>query len=557
VLSWAGVVVRCTLVIALLAALFAAESAGAQPLAPPQPVPPFVGRAPIPPLVHARPVDDAAVISRGLRRAVAAGRLSRGEANEHRAAVARARAVLANLSGERRTVLARVLHQVAIHAGMYNRPRALALFSILRENARWLARRGLPPNETDVVGASGVVYRVGWGYGLQFHPLANVIALNQHLYANRRQRALDLASALAARAVPSRGGGAVWEYYFPYGGGSPPWASGMAQAVGAQAFARTGRRLTAPDFFVPARRAYASIPRRLVRRVSTGPWIRLYGFSELVVLNAQLQAALSLLDYGRIVDDPGAIGFADSLEDAGRNLLGRFDTGYWTNYSPGNEAPLKYHRYHVELARFLAVRTGADAWSRAHERFARYSREPPVFRPGPASPTLYPWPAEGYRDSTRIAVWVSKISRVVIGVGGRAYSLGTVRQGWHAIRWRPGRRRAGSYTPVVTAVDLAGNRGRASLRPITIAVDRAPPQVTASVSGRRLAWRIVDPGTPWVRMSVVLARDGERERLLLGRRPLAGAVRLRVPPGVWEGVLFAADSSGNRARVALGPVPAR
>ena len=545
---------RSAVVIALFAALFAAEAAGAQLLVPPRPAPPLVSRAPIAPLVHARPLDDAAAISRGLRRAVAAGRLSRAEANEYRAVVRRARAVVARMSGSRRTVLARVLRQVRLHAGMYNRPRALALFSMLQENARWLARRGLPANETDVVGASGVVYRVGWGYGLQFHPLANVIALNLHLQAGRRQRALDLAGALAARLVAARNG-AVLEYYFPYGGGSPPWSSGMAQAIGAQAFARTGRWLTAPDFFEPANRAYRSVSGRLLMNGSAGLWVRLYSFSGLVVLNAQLQAVLSLADYGQVANVPEAAGLADRLEDAARASFARFDTGYWSNYSPRNEAPLEYHVYHVRLAERLARRTGAGFWTEVHQRFHRYSREAPVFRPGPASPTLYPWPAEGFRDSTRIAVWVSKISRVTVAVGGRAHSLGLVRQGWHAVTWRPGRRRAGTYQPVVSAIDLAGNRGRANLRPIAIAVDRAPPEVTASVTGRRLAWRAVDPGTPWLQMSVVVTRSGGRERLILGRRPLVGSLRLRVPRGSWEGVLFATDSSGNRARVALGPVP--
>jgi hypothetical protein len=555
VLSWAGVVVRCTLVIALAAALFAAEAAGAQPLVPPDPAPPLVGRAPVSPLVHARPADDAATISRGLGRAVARGRLTRPEANAHRAVVARTRAVLGTLRGSRRTVLGRVLRQVAMHAGIYNRPRALALFSTLAENVRWLSRRGLPPNETDVVGSSGVVYRVGWGYGLQFHPLANVIALNQHLYGERTRRALDLASALAARAVPTPRGGAVWEYYFPYGGGRPPWTSGMVQAIGAQALARTGRRLTAPLFFAAARRAFVPIPGRLVRQISTGPWVRLYSFSDLVVLNAHLQATLSVRDYGRIVNDGEAIGFAERLEESGRALLPRFDTGYWTNYAPGQEAPLEYHVYHVELARFLALRTRLGVWSDAHARFGRYTREPPVFRPGPARPTLYPWPADGFRDATRIAVWISKISRVTIGVAGTRLSLGVVRKGWHTVAWRPGRRRPGTYRPVVTAVDLAGNRGRAGLHPVTIAVDRSPPEVTASVEGRRLFWRARDPTTPWVRIAVVLTRPGAREQLVLGRRPLAGSLRLHVPRGRWEGVLVVADSSGNRTRVALGPVP--
>ena len=55
-------------------------------------------------------------------------------------------------------------------------------------NARYLKKRGLPASGTDVVGAHGVVYRAGWGYGLQFHPLANVGALNVHAAAGGRSR---------------------------------------------------------------------------------------------------------------------------------------------------------------------------------------------------------------------------------------------------------------------------------------------------------------------------------------------------------------------------------
>jgi len=441
-----------------------------------------------------------------------------------------------------------------MQAGAFNRPRALTLFSMLEQNTTYLSRRGLPRDGTDVVGKYGVVYRVGWGLGLQFHPLANVIALNAHLYANRPQRALGLAAALASRAVPTSRG-SVWEYYFPYSGGSPPWTSGMAQAIGAQAFARTGRRLTAPHFFETAERAYRAIPGRLVFQVSTGPWIRLYSFNGLVVMNAQLQAALSLVDYGRITDDVPAIGLGDRLEDAARNLMPRFDTGHWTNYSPGSEAPLKYHLYHVELAASLAQRTNAEFWQNAHARFDRYSHEPPVFKSGPARSTLFPWPADGYRDSTKISFWVSKISTASVAVGGRAYRFGVTRRGWHSFTWSPGRRAAGVYGPTVTAVDLAGNRGRGALRPLRIAVDREAPKVTVDVTGRRLTWRATDNATPWLRLTLRLERGGEARIANLGRRPLSGSLRLPVPAGRWEGTLVVADSSRNRVRIALGTLP--
>ena len=563
-LSWGGGRLR-RLVVAAVATLAVAGPAGAAPPAAPvagvppleipEPAPPFVSRAPLPPpTLNARPSDDASAISRGLRAAVSAGRLSRAEAAEYRAIVGRARATIGRVGGSRATVITRVLGLVRRQASVFNRPRALALFSMLDHNASYLSRRGLPGNETDVVGKYGIVYRVGWGYGMQFHPLANVIALNAHLYANRGQKALTLASALAARAVPRRNG-AVLEYYFPYAGGSPPWASGMAQAIGAQAFARTARRLTAPNFFRAAQEAAHSIPGPLTMQVSTGPWVKLYSFSGLVVLNAQLQASLSLVDYGQIADDVGAIGLGDRMEDAARNLMHRFDTGHWTNYSPGQESPLKYHLYHVDLAGSLAQRTNSDFWQRAAARFNRYSHEPPVFKGGTTLSTLYPWPRDGLRDHTRVRLWVSKISRVSVRMGGRSYGFGLAKRGWYTFTWDPGRRNPGLYRPIVTAVDLAGNRGTARLPGVRVLVDRTPPTVSVDVQGRRLTWRARDNATPWVRLTVRMVRGEAVRTAALGKRPLSGSVRLPIPGGQWEATLVVADSSRNRTRIALGTLP--
>jgi hypothetical protein len=497
---------------------------------------------------------DARAINAGLSRAVAAGRITQREATAHRAILRSARAAIARLHSSRRTTLARVLHLVAIQSGGYSRPRALALFSMLQTNTAYLSRYGVPPTGKDVIGRDGVLYRAGWGVGLQFHPLGNAQKLNLLLIQGKREKSLRLARSLARRLV-SRRSGAVLEYYFPYGGGRPPWSSGMAQAVAAQAFARTGRRLGVPSNFVPARRAYLSIP-RLTREIDVGHWIRLYSFSSMVVLNAQLQTSLSIVDYGQIVLDPEAVGMGDRFEDAGRAALGRFDTGAWTNYTPGNEAPLKYHLYHVQLAKRLADRTKLDFWVDAHTRFNRYTHEPPRFQPGPAVPTLYPWPTDGFRDGTRIRFFLSKISSSVrVRAGGKTWSLGQERRGWHSVYWRPGRREPRVYTPSVTAVDLAGNRGSAYLRAIRIAVDRTPPAVTAHVEGRVLYWTAVDQTSPWVRLRVRLERNGVVRILDLGRRPKSGSATLRIPRGRHQARLAVFDSSGNRTRVPLGAVP--
>jgi hypothetical protein len=510
----------------------------------------FVGTA----AADASPKGDARAVNAGLARAAADGRITKKEAAAHRAVLRDARAAIARLRTSRKATLARVLHLVRLQSGGLGRPRSTALFGMLQTNTSYLSRYGVPPAGKDVVGRDGVVYRAGWGSGLQFHPLANTQRLNALLIAGKRNKAIRLATALARRLVP-RQSGAVLEYYFPYAGGRPPWTSGMAQSVAAQALARTGRRLGEPRYFVPARRAYLAVP-ALTQKIDVGSWIRLYSFSRVVVLNAQLQASMSIVDYGRILLDPDAVGLGDRLEDAGRAALGRFDTGAWTNYTPRNEAPLKYHLYHVDLAKRLADRTNLEFWADARARFDRYTHEPPRFRSGQAVPALFPWPADGFRDSTRIRFSVSKISTVRVRVGGKTWSLGQRRRGWYSVVWHPGRRAPRVYRPLVTAVDLAGNRGTSRLRGIRVAVDRTPPVVTASVEGRLLRWKAVDATTPWVRLRLTLARAGNTSIVDFGRRPLKGSARLDLPRRPHRAVLSVYDSSGNRTRVPLGPVPA-
>jgi hypothetical protein len=45
--------------------------------------------------------------------------------------------------------------------------------------------------------------------------------------------------------------------------------------------------------------------------------------------------------------------------------------------------------------------------------------------------------------------------------------------------------------------------------------------------------------------------------LRLGRESFRGSALLAAPSGTWRAVLFAADSSGNTAQVALGSVRGR
>jgi D-glucuronyl C5-epimerase-like protein len=507
----------------------------------------------------ASPATDGRAIVKGLRASVAGGRLTGAEAARHRLTLRRARAVLKLLPGTRASNLTAVLRDVAVQSRRLSRPRALALFGMLETNAEYLGLRALPPSGKDVFDDEGVLYRSFPGHGLQFHPLGNFGHLNGLWMAGRDEDAGVLAHALRKRAIPASGARFLWEYYFPFGGGRPPWTSGMSQSVGAAALARASERLADRKLLTTAKRAYRSVPGGLTMRLSAGPWIRHYSFSRLIVLNAHLQAALSLGDYAEIAGDPAAKALAARMRATAVVMIPRFDTGYWTRYSLGREAPLNYHLYVIRILRRLARVTGEEFWRTTAVRFDGYTHEAPLFRVAPLPDVLYPRPADGFRDIARIKFWVSKVSRVTLRIGGEPRTL-WLSHGWHTLYWNPGRRKPRRYTGALTAVDLAGNVGRRTLDPIEIKVDREAPEITATLTRRRLTWAAKDRGTPWIRLTLHLRRGARHKVLSLGVRSLTGRARITVPRGAWRATLVAADSSGNRAWVQLGalaPAPNR
>jgi len=496
-------------------------------------------------------VKDLASIDRGIDRAVALGRIDAAEAADDRSAAAAAANVLPKLPSSRYRNLAAVVHQVAGFWKGYDSARGHALFGMLSFNTHWFASHWDVKAGTEVVDYSdGTWYHAFPGIGFQFHPLENFGKLNNFVTQKNTSRAEQLAQTLMDRSVV-RAGGLAWEYYFRFGGGRPPWISGMAQAVAAQALSRAGTFLADPTLTAASQRVYKTIP-LLTRSAQTGPWIRLYAFNNVTVLNAQLQTILSLQDYATQTGDQAAVKLASRLQAAAVGLLPRFDTGYWSLYSlGGDEAPLEYHKYVVRLLTTLTRRTQDPTFAGYAQRFGDDLREPPVVKQGPAPGAIYPWPQDGYRDYSRYVFWVSKRSAVRLQVVHAAKPV-TVSRGWHSLAWSPGRIEPGVYTPTLRAVDVAGNATQTELTPVEVRRDTQAPQVSAALAGRRLYWRGSDDASPWLALRVVLRRPGAVRTLWLGRENFRGSALLAAPRGLWSATLVAADSSGNSTQVALG-----
>jgi D-glucuronyl C5-epimerase-like protein len=400
----------------------------------------------------AKPVPGQRAALAAVEHAVKSGRLSRADASADRREIARAVHLARVLPAGRRIPVEVALEQIGALGKKLTAPRAKALFGQLAMNDEYFARHGVPRPGTDITDADGIVYRYFSGKCFEFHPLADASALNARVAAKDVDGARRLAAALAARAVPRRGGGVAWEYYFRYGGGRPPWVSGMAQAVAAQAFARAAALV--PDASAAlsdeATRAFRAVP-RLTTSVAAGPWIRLYSFSRNPVLNAQLQSVLSLQSYAAATNDAAAATLASRMQQAAAATLWRFDTGYWTDYSlAGNPSPLSYQKFVIRLLHRLA--SADPRFAQAADRFATYLRQPPAFKVANTSPGA-------------LRFWLSKPARVTATTtAGRSVRL-SLDAGWHTFRWHEPKR-PGFYRVGVTAVDYAGNRASFSAVPI-------------------------------------------------------------------------------------------
>ncbi len=390
---------------------------------------------------------------KGIELAVKRGSIDRGSAATYRAAVNRAARLIRNLPRARSAPISAALNQVAAMSGKLNAPRAKAVFGQLALNSSYFASKGPPGDGADVRDADGVVYRYFSGRCLEFHPLANFGALNSAVSRGYVNSATRLAEALIERAVGVPGGGKTWEYYFDYSGGRAPWLSGMAQAVAAQAIASVAglNEEKSAAFMAAARGAYRAIPGRLVMNSSSGLWVKLYGFNRLTVLNAQLQAVLSLGAYADASGDSAVYEMASALQESAAAALSRFDTGYWSYYAlPSIPSTLSYQRYVVQMLNQLR---GSDPrFDSAAIRFASYEKQPPAFK------------LANTNDGT-VRFWLSKPSSVEMKSGAGRTKRYLLKGGWYKLGWKLPKK-AGAYGVTVSARDWASNSASFSSLPI-------------------------------------------------------------------------------------------
>jgi hypothetical protein len=404
---------RLAVAAVLLAALIAAPGAGAaevivvdgqsavrrdDPLVPSRAEaglgrPPSAGRA----TARAAGLSARASSARGrravaasLRKALAARRLSRSRYNAYRRLYAISRSTLRRLRGARRIQLAYVVASVerlALRRRLLS-TRMPAVFLQLARNTQYWPRFRYPRSGDQLTfRGSEVLYQYYPGRGLQIQPLSTFKKANNMHGACvkdtgapcRRSGLARLLDEMRALAVGRSRRFIAWEYLFEFGGGSPPWISGMAEATAIQALARAADLLGRPEYLTVARKAlgaFDTAPPAGVRTVGPrgGPHYLQYSFApRLYIFNAFVQAVIGLYDFADLTGDARAQRLFEEAEPELAREIPSSDTGSWSRYSwRGARSTAEYHELLRELLQSACNRRLGDVYCTYATRYRRY-----------------------------------------------------------------------------------------------------------------------------------------------------------------------------------------
>jgi D-glucuronyl C5-epimerase-like protein len=373
----------------------------------------------------------------------------------------RARRLRGTRGIEMRAVL-RTLDDMAARRQL-TQSRLIPLWLTLERNLEWWTEGSLLRSGQRIeFEGSELVWQYYPGQGVQLQMLGNFGKLNG-LWGARRQD--DQLAVMLDELLPlaaERAGGVAWEYYFNFGGGRPPWASGLAQGTAVQALARAAVRLDRQADVLPiAQRALnlfeAPTPTGVRVPAEDGNHYAIYSFApDLRVLNGFIQALNGLYDYARLAGDPRATTLFQSGEAQARREVPTYDTGAWSLYSRGSitrESDVSYHDLLQDFLAGLCRRMDTEPYCSTADRFVEYKSEPPVV-------DVRERRLRGGRAG-RVRFSLSKISAVTLTIrrGGRVVEsrpFGNVGYGKRTFGWDVPRR-AGRYTVELFARDLTGN----------------------------------------------------------------------------------------------------
>jgi D-glucuronyl C5-epimerase C-terminus len=278
------------------------------------------------------------------------------------------------------------IHDIAAR-GALTASRLPALFLTLDRNLRWWTRGPLLDASQRVEFAgSEIVWQYYPGQGLELQELGS-FGKADGLYTGgpklypRMKHLLSELIPLGAR----RGRALVWEYYFGFDGGVPPWTSAMSQGTALEALSRAYKAFHQRRYLDVAHQALPIFGERPPTGVSVrtqhGLRYLLYSFawaSDVAVINGFLQSLIGLDEYAETSHNARAARLFAAGDAEARLEVPHYDTGHWSLYQPGELSSYDYHVLVTGFLRELCTRTHAKVYCDTASRFERYLKHPPV-----------------------------------------------------------------------------------------------------------------------------------------------------------------------------------
>jgi hypothetical protein len=257
--------------------------------------------------------------------------------------------------------------------------------------------KSLVPDENGVM-----MYDYGGGIGIVYNP--KVVAIEGLRYYHNfyymgdtqaKKYFLNTANWLVKNAYVKDGGNfSLWEYDFEwmhYGGVVPPYASGLAQAEGAELLAKAYQVTGDQKYLQAAKQAIAALLVDIddggvssidqtngdVNGSNSSLFIQILakpGIQETYVLNGHTGALLHTWRYYNVTGDPNAIPILREGINYLKEHLKDFDKGDWSYYDKlGTVASDSYHEGHIKQLNYLYEITGEPILKEYSTKFAEYS----------------------------------------------------------------------------------------------------------------------------------------------------------------------------------------
>ena len=345
-----------------------------------------------------------------------------------------------------------------------------SVFLTLKRNTQYWPRMRFPAGGDQITfRGSEILFQYYANHGLQIQPLSTFKKANLMFGACNGtgqgpcreaglRRLLDEMSTLAVRRSSKF---VAWEYLFHFGGGSPPWMSGMAQATAIQALGRASRLLENPKYLQTARNALGAFDVSAPLGVRTrgfrgGTHYLQYSFApRLYIFNAFTQSLIGLHDFWKISNDARARTQYLRAEPELQREIPASDVGDWSRYNyRGRESTHEYHELLREVLQSMCSRRLGPLYCTYAKRYRADQTQPgEIDLIGPESARA--------GQNAYVSFQLSKLSAVEIVISGGGEptyrKLATFRRGRRGFTWKP--RSGGSYSVRLSSKELRTGRG--------------------------------------------------------------------------------------------------